>query len=116
MNWNSAKLLALLFVFALVLGTVAALAPATAQASDMAGPPPPRMHRNNPHFTQDQMTNPFVRDFDGRCEWWKYELRHGRYVRIYSPCRYGDAEISYRKNTHLLWGQPEINMGSAKSD
>jgi hypothetical protein len=117
MNWNSAKLLALLFAFALVLGTVAALAPATAQASDMAGPPHPRMHGYHRHFTQEQMTNPFVRDvFDGKCQWWQYELKHGRYVRTYSPCKYGDAEISYRVNGHLLWSQPGINNGNGDAD
>jgi len=119
MNRKSYKYLALVFVFALVFGSFGAMAPAAAQASDLAGPPPPRMHGNhgnNPHFTQAQMTNPFVRDFDGDCVWWRYELHNGHYVRKYTPCRYGDVEISYRRNYRALWGQPELNTGSGKSD
>jgi len=103
-------------VFALVFGSFGAMAPAAAQASDLAGPPPPRMHGNHQHFTQAQMTNPFVRDFDGDCVWWRYELHNGHYVRKYTPCRYGDVEISYRRNYRALWGQPELNTGSGKSD
>jgi hypothetical protein len=75
------------------------------------------MHGYHRHFTQEQMTNPFVRDvFDGKCQWWQYELKHGRYVRTYSPCKYGDAEISYRVNGHLLWSQPGINNGNGNAD
>ncbi len=37
------------------------------------------------YFHPNQLPNPFVRDFDGDCEWWRYELRGGRYVRVVLP-------------------------------
>jgi len=60
-------------------------------------------------FEPNELPDPFVRDFDGDCEWWRYELHNGHYVRTYTPCRYGDQEVSYRKNTHQLWGQSTLS-------
>jgi len=113
MNRHSYRLLALVFVFALVLGTFAAVIPAPAQASELGGPPPgmrnhpprpPWMHGTNPHFNRNQLPNPFVRDFGDRQVWWQYELtKKGHYVRTYSPKQYGDVEVSYDKNVRSLW-------------
>lgn len=106
------RLLAFVLVLAFVVGTFAAMLPATAEASGMGGHPPKhaKMAKNNPHFSLDQLPNPFVRDFDGDCEWWRYELRGGRYVRVYCPCKYGDAEISYRDNVRGLWANYDFSQ------
>jgi len=56
-------------------------------------------------FKPNELPDPFERDFDGDCVWWRYELHNGHYVRKYTPCRYGDQEISYRKDTHRLWAE-----------
>jgi len=56
-------------------------------------------------FEPNELPDPFVRDFDGDCEWWQYELKNGTYVRTYCLCRYGDAEISYRKDVRTQWYQ-----------
>ena len=65
-----------------------------------------------PHFSPNQLPNPFVRDFDGDCEWWRYELRGGRYVRVYCPCKYGDAEISYRRDVRAQWADYDFSQES----
>jgi len=99
---KSYRVLALVFVLALAFGTFAALAPATAEASGMGGHHAKPV-KSNPNFSQDQLPNPFVRDFDGDCVWWKYELKNGHYVRTYCPCRYGDQEVSYRRDVRAMW-------------
>ncbi|MFN2200412.1 MAG: hypothetical protein ACK2UO_04365 [Caldilineaceae bacterium] len=112
MNGKSYRLLALVFVFALVFGMFAAVMPTPAQAAGLAGPPPgrpyhspqpPWMHGTNPHYNQSQLPNPFIRDFGDRQVWWQYELKKGHYVRTYSPKKYGDVEVSYDKNIRELW-------------
>ena len=47
------------------------------------------------YFAPNELPDPFERDFEGKCEWWQYELHGGHYVRTYDPCRYGDQEVDY---------------------
>jgi len=56
-------------------------------------------------FEPNELPDPFERDLDGDCVWWQYELKHGRYVRTHTPCRYGDAEVDYRRNVRAMWNQ-----------
>jgi hypothetical protein len=111
-------LLAFVLALAFVFGTFAAMVPTTAEASGMGGHPPKHAHmaKNNAHFSPNQLPNPFVRDFDGDCEWWRYELRGGRYVRVYCPCKYGDAEISYRRDVRAQWANYDFSQEIQPAD
>jgi len=116
MSRQSYRMLAFVLVLAFVFGTVAAMAPATAEASGLAGHPPKPMAKNNPNFSPDQMPNPFVRDFDGACEWWSYKLVGDHYVRVYCPCKYGDSEISYRKDVRSLWANYDFSQDAVPAE
>lgn len=104
---KSYRMLALVLLVALLFGTFAAMVPAAAEASGMGGHPHygkhMKMHTGRAYFKPNQLPNPFTRDFDGDCEWWRYELRGGRYVRVYCPCRFGDQEVDYGVNARHLW-------------
>ena len=111
MNRKSYRIFAIVLVLAFVFGTFAAMVPATAEASGMGGHPQKHMKASGKaYFHPNQLPNPFVRDFDGDCEWWRYELRGGRYVRVYCPCRYGDAEIDYRHDVRARWAAYDFSQ------
>ncbi len=113
MNRKSYRMLAFVLALAVVFGMFAAMVPATAEAAGPNNHPPTHMksHGGKAYFKPNELPNPFVRDFDGDCEWWKYELRGGRYVRVYCLCRYGDAEISYRNNVRSQWAAYDFSQG-----
>ena len=109
MNRNSYRMLALVLVFAMMLGVTMSMMPAAAQAHGMGGPPmyhkAKSMHTGSAYFKPNQLPNPLYRDVGDRCQWWRYELRGGRYVRTYCPCRYGDQEVDYSLNHRGMWAQ-----------
>lgn len=111
---KSYRMLAFVLVFAVMFGLFAAMAPATAEASGMGGHPryarqmhghPMYMHGGKAYFKPNHLPRIVTRDFGSDCDWWRYELRGGRYVRVYCPCRYGDQEVDYGPQHRQAWAQ-----------
>lgn len=106
---KSYRMLTFVLVFAVMFGLFAAMAPAEAQAAGMGGGPrygkTMKMDTGSARFEPNELPNPFVRDFEGKCEWWQYELRGGSYVRTYCPCKYGDVEVDYSINHRQIFAE-----------
>ena len=111
MNRNSYRMLAFVLVFAMMLGVTMSMMPAAVQAHGMGGHPMYRSAKHMPmdtgsaQFKPNELPEVVERDFKDGCDWWRYELSGGRYVRTYCPCRYGDAEVDYSPNHRSLWAQ-----------
>jgi len=63
-------------------------------------------------YAPNELPDPFERDVGNGCQWWRYELKKGHYVRTYCLCRYGDQEVDYSKDLRGAW-QEMLNGGSA---
>jgi hypothetical protein len=113
MNRSSYRMLSFVVVFAVMLGLGMSMMPASAEASGMGGQPHPMywqrhhksMHTGSAYFKPNELPKIVERDVGDRCQWWRYELRGGRYVRTYCPCRFGDQEVDYSPNPRQLWAQ-----------
>ncbi len=102
MYQKSYRMLAFVLVFAVMFGLFAAMVPGTAEAAGMGGK---AMDTGSARFEPNELPDPVKRDFNGKCEWWQYELRGGSYVRTYCMCKYGDVEVDYSINHREIFAQ-----------
>jgi len=91
--------------FALVLAVLLITAPFTGVALAAMQPDSCMMidDGGSAHFDPNELPESITRDFDGGCEWWKYELVGGKYVRKYSPCRYGNVSANNSINPRGIY-------------
>ena len=106
MSRRSYRMFAMVLVLSLMFGLFAAMVPAEAQAGS-------RCIGGNAHYEPNARPNPFTRDFEGKCEWWHYELRGGHYVRVYSHCQFGNEQVSNRLNHRAMMNDYIVSQGSS---
>ncbi len=100
------RMIALVLVLAVVIGFAAAMAPQNVQACDGCG-------TGSARYEPNELPDPVVRDFDGGCVWWWYELRCGRYVRVYCPCQYGNTTISTKIDHRGIYARSVAGQGGS---
>ena len=102
--------------FALALAVLLITAPFTGVALATVQPDGCMMidDGGSAHFDPNELPESVTRDFDGGCEWWKYELVGGKYVRKYSPCKYGNKSADTSINPRGIYANA-VSDGSTET-